>query len=254
MIYKSGAWLACTARTAGWAVLHIADDAIVDTAEYSAFVPSRSRLRRKLRAVEKAGVRIQRCLALDPLEAARLDAEWQVRNGGARGGSMGRYCPTYVSNQRVVGAYCGQTLVAFATFHVGEHDWCLDLMRQGPGAPDGVMHALVHHAIEEARAAGVVRVSLASIVACPNPASTFWRWAARQAVGLAGGTGLRQFKSSFAPRWVPRYAAAPTWLAMALGLADIARTIRAPAPLPQNNPSAAHHKDENYELASRKAA
>ncbi|APX11387.1 hypothetical protein BWR18_06620 [Tateyamaria omphalii] len=254
VVYKCGARLARMARQAGWAVLHIANDAIVDLADYDIASPSRGRLRRKLRAADRAGIIVRSNLLPDPDAAAQLDADWQARCGMARGGSMGRYCPDYVSRQWVVSAYSGNILVAFATFHRGSRDWCLDIMRHSDAAPDGTMQALVHHALQEAQAMGVTRVSLASVIACPDPARAAWRWAAERAMLHAGGTGLRQFKSAFAPRWVPRYAAAPSWFALALGLADIARSVRAPGPLPDANASAPHQEDENYELASPSAA
>ncbi|MBY5932665.1 DUF2156 domain-containing protein [Tateyamaria omphalii] len=254
LIYKSGARLAHVAQQARWAVLHIANDAVIDLADYDIDSPARRRLRRKLRAADKAGITLRSGVLPDARAAARLDIDWQARCGRARGGSMGRYCPEYVSEQWVVSAYSGNELIAFATFHRGARDWCLDIMRHGAAAPDGTMHALVHRALTEAQAIGVVRVSLASVIACPDPHRAIWRWAAERAVIQAGGTGLRQFKSAFAPRWVPRYAAAPTWAALALGLADVARTIRAPDPLPAANANPAHQEDENYELASRSVA
>ncbi|KIC48895.1 phosphatidylglycerol lysyltransferase domain-containing protein [Tateyamaria sp. ANG-S1] len=254
LIYKSGAPLAQVARRARWAVLHIANDAIVDLRAYDINTPDRRRLRRKLRAADKAGITVRSDRLPDADAAARIDADWQTQSGAARGGSMGRYCPEYIEKQWVVSAYSGETLVAFATFHRGPQDWCLDIMRQSAAAPDGTMHALVNHALEDAQAMGVARVSLASIIACPDPGRAIWRWAAARAVIHAGGTGLRQFKSAFAPRWVPRYAAAPNWVALALGLADIARTIRTPDPLPVANANTPHQEDENYELASPSAA
>ncbi|WP_299653085.1 phosphatidylglycerol lysyltransferase domain-containing protein [uncultured Tateyamaria sp.] len=254
LIYKSGARLAHAARRAQWAVLHIADDAIIDVKDYTLDVPARRRLRRKLRAVTSAGVTLRSGCAPPLKDAERLDAQWQAQCGSARGGSMGRYCPDYVSDQWVVSAYSDTELIGFASFHRGASDWCLDIMRHAPDAPDGTMHALVHHAIQDAHAEGFTRVSLASVIACPNGSSAFWRWAAQKALIAAGGSGLRQFKSAFAPRWVPRYAAAPTWLSMIIGMADIARVIRNPIPLAAPKTSPAHHQDENYELASHSAA
>ncbi|WP_299551332.1 phosphatidylglycerol lysyltransferase domain-containing protein [uncultured Tateyamaria sp.] len=258
VIYKSNQRLAQAARHSGWAVLRIADDAIVDLPHYQLDSPLRRRLRRKLRAARKAGVTVLSNAPLPRQAAAEVDARWQAHCGHARGGSMGRYCPYYVSEQWVMSAYSGEKLVGFVTFHRGAYDWCLDIIRYAPDAPDGTMHALVHQALLDAQSKGCTRVSLASVTACADPASAVWRWAAQVALRHAGGTGLRQFKSAFAPRWVPRYAAAPTWFGLALGLADIARTIRAPNPLParppETNANAAHQEDENYELASRSAA
>ncbi|GGX45954.1 hypothetical protein GCM10007385_11820 [Tateyamaria omphalii] len=258
MLYKSGPRLAQQARHAGWAVLHIADDAIVDLERYNIETPLRRRLRRKLRAAEKAGITLRSDAPLPHGAAAKIDAEWQKQCGKARGGSMGRYCPYYVSSQWVVSAYSGEDLIGFVSFHHGPRDWCLDIMRHGADAPDGTMHALVHRALLDARAMKCRQVSLASVTACPDPSSAFWRWAGQVALRHAGGTGLRQFKSAFAPRWIPRYAAAPTWAGLVLGLADIARTVRVPDPLPTtliaSNANAAHQEDENYELASRRVA
>ncbi|MEL7131276.1 MAG: phosphatidylglycerol lysyltransferase domain-containing protein [Pseudomonadota bacterium] len=254
MLYKSDARLAAVARRDGWAVLHIADDAIVDLAEYDEKVPARRRLRRKLRAACKAGVTICSNALPDASAAKRLDQIWQSNAGGARGGSMGRYCPHYTSNQWVVSAYSGRDLVAFVTLHRHRTEWCVDIMRHDTALADGVMHALVHQALLDARSKGARRVNLASIIACPDPSSRVWRALAQHAVSRAGGMGLRQFKSSFAPRWVPRYAAAPSWPGLALGLADLARVIRSPAPITGTDAKHLHHNDENYEVASRSAA
>ncbi|MEM8653723.1 MAG: phosphatidylglycerol lysyltransferase domain-containing protein [Pseudomonadota bacterium] len=254
LLYKSDARLAARARCAGWAVLHVADDAIVDLDRYDENAPTRRRLRRKLRAARKTDITLCSGTHPDAEAAAQLDRAWQSSSGPARGGSMGRYCPSYVSNQWVVSAYSGVDLVGFITLHRGPAEWCLDLMRHSDDVPDGVMHALVHQALTDARAHGVARVNLASIVACPDPTRGIWRGLARAAVTWAGGPGLRQFKSAFAPRWVPRYAAAPSWAGLVLGLADLARVIRKPAPLAPVDTNPAHHDDENYELASHKAA
>jgi phosphatidylglycerol lysyltransferase len=81
----------------------------------------------------------------------------------------------------------------------------------------------------------------------------FFRWAAQVAVTKAGGTGLRQFKSAFSPRWSARYAAAPNPIALAVGLADIAREVHCPAPIDltaAKNIPEIHNNDENYVLAS----
>ena len=74
------------------------------------------------------------------------------------------------------------------------------------------------------------------------------------AVAKAGGPGLRQFKSAFAPRWVPRYAAAPGPIRLAICLADIAREVHNPPPLSKQTASSAHVFDENYELDLRNRA
>ncbi|WP_415403039.1 phosphatidylglycerol lysyltransferase domain-containing protein [Tateyamaria sp. SN3-11] len=253
-VYKCRARLGASARERGWRVIHMADEAHIDLAEYTLDTPDRRTLRRKLRAADKARVLIRTGPPLPPAAMARVDRAWQALHGRAKGGSMGRYCPDYVKNQWVGCAYVDGHLVAFATAHRGQDEWCLDIMRHDRNVPDGTMHALVHAGVMAARNAGATTFSLAATPACPDPASRFWRWAAVKVSAHSGSLGLRQFKSSFAPRWVPLYSAARSWGALALTLADIARAIHAPRPLPRANANAPHDIVENYEVASQDAA
>lgn len=254
LIYKCSARLATAAREAGWSVLHLADDAIVDLPLYDRDIPARRTLRRKLRAAGRAQLRIV-CHNPPPIEAmAELDCCWQQRNGPARGGSMGRLSADYIQNQWVACAYQGAALVAFVTAHKGSRDWCLDIMRSAPDTPDGTMHALVDAAICAARTAGARSFCLAATPACPDPYSPFWRWVARAVVTRSGGPGLRQFKSAFAPRWSARYAAAPNGPQLLLGLADLTQEILEPRPLPAPKSNKPHYLNEEYELDSRRPA
>lgn len=88
----------------------------------------------------------------------------------------------------------------------GRHRTCLYLValtrldiRHTSTLPDGTMHSLVRSAITKAKELGIEHLSLAATPACPYPSSRFFRWATRRAVRKAGGAGLRQFKSTFAP-------------------------------------------------------
>ncbi|MBM2290951.1 DUF2156 domain-containing protein [Sulfitobacter pseudonitzschiae] len=249
--YKCTARTAVVARRSGWAVLHIADEAVIDTVSYDISRPAYRRLRRKLRSAEKAGVDICQPVHLPLAEMARVDAAWQASHGTARGGTMGRFEARYVSAQHCVLAYVRGRLVGFVTFHTGAQDWCLDLVRHVDDLPDGTMFALTDAAIGQARAAGIAQVSLAATPACPAPASAMWRWVGLRMVRHGGGTGLRQYKSAFAPDWRPRYATAPSWAALTLALADITRAVHRPDPALS---AAAHDGDENYEVASRRAS
>lgn len=254
LLYKIGARQASAARMTGWSVLHLADDALIDTAGYTSDIPARRTLRRKMRAAEKAGITFAPLGTLSPASLAAVDADWCQRNGPARGGTMGRFCPDYLATQRVFVARRNGEIVAFASFFASNTEWALDLMRQTVDAPDGTMHSLVHQAILAARSEGVGLLSLAATPACPDPGSRIWRWLSMQVVARAGGPGLRQFKSAFAPRWVPRYAAAPGPLRLAIGLADVAREVHTPRPVLRPNSDDIHDLHENYELASRKRA
>ncbi|SPH21112.1 Phosphatidylglycerol lysyltransferase [Ascidiaceihabitans donghaensis] len=257
-IYKCNSKTALIARATGWAVMHISDDALLTPALFNLDTPARRGLRRKLRAAQKSGVMIQSATNPPWTQMAHVDAAWQTAHGSARGGTMGRFCPDYLSDHFIALAFCDDDLVAFATFQRCKYEWCLDVMRHTGRMPDGTMHALVTHAVQAAASAQIARVSLAATPACPDPSRAMFRWAAKIAVTRAGGPGLRQFKSAFAPSWQPRYAAAQNQPSLLFGLADIAREVHHPVQIEPAFPRAAihnfHNVDENYELASQHAS
>ncbi|MEO9897604.1 MAG: phosphatidylglycerol lysyltransferase domain-containing protein [Paracoccaceae bacterium] len=252
--YKCSSRCALIARGEGWSILHVADDALIKTQTYSLNTPSRRTLRRKLRSIEKAGVQIVPIEIVSTSELEHIDAEWSARLGPARGGTMGRYSPEYLKCQFALAAKVDGKAVAFVSFFTSQNEWTLDLMRQTEDAPAGVMHALVHDCIETAKAHGIPSVSLAATPACPDPSSAVWRHIAGQVVERAGGPGLRQFKSAFAPNWHPRYAAAPNSIKLAVGLVDIAREIHNPRPIKASSLNDIHDLHEYYEFDSRRRA
>lgn len=257
LMYKCSAASASAARRFGWSVLHISDDALLNPKTYNIQSPALRRLRRKLRSVEKSGVTITWTGERPWSDMARIDAQWQMKNGAARGGTMGRFERGYLEDHFIARAYINGTLCAFASFQCSTQEWCLDVMRHDEAMPDGTMHALVHQAVLCAAQANIPQLSLAAVPACPDPNSPMFRWLARVAIKKAGGTGLRQFKSAFAPSWTPRYAAAPSRMGLTLALLDITREVHNPAPLTAVTPTIPHqihNSDENYALASRRAS
>ncbi len=252
VFYKLTARTAAEIRRAGWNVMHMADEAVLPLAQYRTDMPARRTLRRKLRHAERAGLRITAWNASQDL--GPVDDAWQALHERARGGTMGRYCPAYIAGQAVYCATMHGEICGFVTFHTGPEEWTLDLMRHTQNAPDGTMHLLVHHAVLQAKTRAVTSVCLAAITACPNPYSRFFRFAARIAARRAGGPGLRQFKSSFAPNWRPVYMAAPGPIGLTLAALDIAMNVNRPTPLPEIDSYDPHNQDENNEFASRVAS
>lgn len=227
LFYKIGARQALAARRAGMAVLRIASEAVIQPAAHSTEGPRHAGLRRKLRHAGKAGIVVrERQLDLElAIEMAGLARVWARAHGGERGLTTGRWGVTYVSGQRLfVAQDATGRLQAFATFHACEREWVLDLIRFGKTVPDGTLYLIVQTALMQAKAEGVARFSLAAV-----PTESF---------GLEGmlgrrlrpfsqrARGLYQFKSTFAPTWEPRYAAAPGWLGLLGGLLLLARAIR----------------------------
>ncbi|MBR9842400.1 MAG: DUF2156 domain-containing protein [Rhodobacteraceae bacterium] len=224
--YKITARHAAHARRAGWAVLHVADEAMIATARHDLQGSAYRQLRRKLRHADSAGLRIERATALPLSDMAAVSAAWEAAHGGARGLSMGRFDPAYLRDQTVFLAFQGDHLIGFISLHRASHEWCLDLMRALPDAPDGTMHALVHAAILAARVAKVETLCLAAVPATAPRAGRFETRLRALTDRAAGGAGLRQFKASFAPRWQPLYMAAPTGAQLLLAACDLARAIR----------------------------
>lgn len=232
VVYKASPRVAVMARQAGLAVLPLAREAWLDPTSFALEAPERAALRRKLRKAASAGVRAG-CEGVGP-ELAQLNADWASARGGEQGFSMGRYEPGYLAGQRVYVARQGLRPVGFASFHVTDAGWALDLLRPHPEAPDGTGHLLMAAALADAARAGVRRLSLAAV---PEPAFDEGRGRVlallmRVFPGSArAARGLWQFKQAFAPRWERLYLIAPGFAAMALAGWDIRRAVTQPGPL-----------------------
>ncbi|UTS80332.1 phosphatidylglycerol lysyltransferase domain-containing protein [Phaeobacter piscinae] len=219
-LYKCTARDAAMCRRAQWRVLRIAQEAVLLPEKFSESGSSRRQLRRKLRQAEKAEVRVLPAAPELPIEQmAQIDAAWQAAHGGANGTTMGRFQAEYLAQQQVFIAWHRERMVGFVSFHAIAREWCLDLVRLLPDAPDGTGHALIRVAIAEAAELQIPRLSLAAV---PDH---------RLAQRL--DPGLRRFKTCFAPRWEDRYVAAPSVLHLAIALGELLRLVHHPAPLPR---------------------
>ncbi|OIQ36820.1 MAG: hypothetical protein BM558_13465 [Roseobacter sp. MedPE-SW] len=239
--YKCSGRNALAARKAGWVVLRIAADAVVSPISFSEAGSSHRQLRRKLRHAEKAGISVRPAppnLPLDQMQA--LDQAWQKRHGGARGTTMGRFEANYLAGQRVFLAWQNKRIIGFISLHTASAEWCLDLIRICPDAPDGTGHILLRAAIAAAKTEEIPRLSLAAV---PDH-----RYAARM------DPGLRRFKACFAPQWQPRYMTCPSWFDMTIAGFELYRLIHRPGPvlpaapgaeLNENRPPAASALDED---------
>lgn len=228
LVYKCTSRQAVQARSSGWQVARVADEAVIAPGTFSLDGPCHRQLRRKLRQASKAGVTVSSPQDLPLACMAGLDAAWKKTHGLARGLSTGRFAPSYVAHQRVYCAWAGGKLIAFATFHCNHHEMCLDLMRHGPGLPDGTMHLLICSAIDDARQDGIP-LSLAAMPAIVSGEHRFLSHIRSHIARRSGGDGLTRFKESFAPRRVPLYMAAPSRASLILGAIDLALAMRRPA-------------------------
>ena len=225
--YKCSARIASKARQSGFTVLPIAREAWLDPCNFSTDTPRHRQLRRKLRKANAAGLTTEHASTLPIAEMARISSDWVARSGGERGFSMGVFTADYVRTQRCYLAMQNNVMVGFVTFNTCKSEWSLDLMRQSADAPDGTMYALLAHAIEDAKQAELPRLSMASI-----PYDHRNEYLRKCVDAASGGSGLRQFKSAFAPNWQTLYMAAPSRLSFCICAIDIAREITNKQPKP----------------------
>lgn len=223
-IYKSNARVAAQARRKTWVSVHCANEAVLHPCSYDLRHPRRAGLRRKLRRAEAFGVSVTRAgQDIDWPAMGTIAAQWARVHRGERGFSMGRYARDYVAGQRIYLAWQNGAMIAFITLHETDGEWTLDLMRHGDKIADGTMHLLVNSAIEDAKALGIARLSLAAV-----PQSAFWRLPKALTRFVKTGQGLRQFKEAFAPKWEGRYLSAPHRPALILAACSIALAIAHP--------------------------
>ena len=216
--YKCTPRVALAARRSGWRLLRIAQEAVLNPMTFTEAGSDKRQLRRKLRNAEKSGIVVRDAAdALPMSQLARVDRDWHDNHGNAHGTTMGRFEPNYLKGQQVLVAWQEGIIIGFVSFHVSDQEWCLDLIRMGPDAPDGTGHAMIRTAIASAAEENITRLSLAAV---PDH-----RYADRVE------RGLRRFKACFAPYWQPLYMAAPTWGAMAICLAEMIRLVHRPSPI-----------------------
>ncbi len=244
VLYKAGPREASAARSIGWRVVKIADEAIIDPRTWSLEGPTRRQLRRHLRHAAQAGIKIDGPRHALPLtEMAEVNAAWARKNGRERGFSMGRFAPDLPAQQRVFLAYWHNRLVAFASFHTSAQDWTLDLVRHVENIPDGTMHLLLTSAIETSRTEDIRRFSLAAV---PAPGPEFARFI--PASRLA--PGLRRFKQSFAPQWEPRYLCGNGFFALTRAALTITAAVHHPEPPPLRRHSYGTQTEIRFELTT----
>ncbi|MBT2132176.1 phosphatidylglycerol lysyltransferase domain-containing protein [Aliiroseovarius lamellibrachiae] len=229
-LYKIGGRMAAIARNAHWVTLPVAREAWISPQIFSTDGSSRRQLRRKLRHAEKSGVYVKVGGANLPLlEMARISDDWRRARGAERGFSMGVWRPDTLPHSQIYLAYQNDNLVGFITLHKNAREYGLDLMRMKEDTPDGTMHLLVSFAIEHAAKQGCKRLSLAAVPLGPKPGEPkIFHYLRHTLDKISGASGLRQFKTSFAPNWETLYVSAPTRLGLLLGALDVTREISRP--------------------------
>ncbi|KAB7763835.1 bifunctional lysylphosphatidylglycerol flippase/synthetase MprF [Xanthomonas maliensis] len=170
---------------------------------------------------------------LPQLEA--VSEQWlEEKAGEEKGFSLGSFDGDYLRRFPLAVAEAEGQIVAFSNV------WCapaggelsVDLMRHSNQAPKGTMDFLFIELFLWGAANGYTRFSLGmaplSGLAEHRLAGRWNRFAglvARHGERFYGFSGLRRFKSKFAPTWRPRYLVAPGGMHLPAALLDVTRLI-----------------------------
>ncbi|MBP0482030.1 phosphatidylglycerol lysyltransferase domain-containing protein [Sagittula salina] len=218
-LYKLTDRDAVVARAQGWHVAPFAVEAVIDPRRHDLTGPGHRQLRRFLRKAENAGLSFGPITAPDWERMTEIHCAWEDSHGTERGLTMGRFCPLYLRDKPLFGAWLDGRLVAYTSWLEAPGTLSLDVMRHEADLPQGCMHGLIQTVIGHARTNGLTNVSLAAL---PHPSLPG---------RIADCAGLARFKTSFAPQWRPLYIGAGNPLALAICAADIRLGILRPAPL-----------------------
>ncbi|WP_386338213.1 bifunctional lysylphosphatidylglycerol flippase/synthetase MprF [Xanthomonas citri pv. citri] len=168
---------------------------------------------------------------------AEVSEQWlEEKSGEEKGFSLGSFDADYLRRFPVAVAEAEGQIVAFANvwWAPAGGELSVDLMRHSAQAPKGTMDFLFIELFLWGQANGYTRFSLGmaplSGLAEHRLAGRWNRFAslvARHGERFYGFSGLRRFKSKFAPTWRPRYLVAPGGMHLPAALLDVTRLISA---------------------------
>ncbi|WMJ70046.1 bifunctional lysylphosphatidylglycerol flippase/synthetase MprF [Stenotrophomonas sp. 24(2023)] len=223
----------------GLGLVKLGEEAMVPLQDFTLEGRDRADLRQAWNRGKRSGlsfrvVQPQDVPAIIPQLQAISDAWLEDKAGDEKGFSLGSFDPTYLSRFPVAVVEAEGRPVAFANLWQAPAatELSVDLMRHLDDAPKGTMDFLFIELFLWGRDQGYTRFSLGmaplSGLAEHRLAGRWNRLAgllARHGERFYGFSGLRRFKSKFAPQWRPRYLAAPGGMHLPAALLDATRLI-----------------------------
>ena len=223
----------------GLTLLKIGEEARVRLEDFSLEGGSRKWMRKMLRRVEEEGcafeivpqVRVESVL---PEMRAISDAWLAEKKTREKGFSLGFFAEEYVRRFPVAVVKRGERIVAFANIwtSAGNEELSVDLMRQTPDAPSGVMDFMFVNLMlwGQSETYRWFNLGMAPLAGLENR-SLAPMWNRVGAVTYRFGEnfynfqGLRQYKDKFDPTWEPMYLASPGGLVLPRILTNLATLI-----------------------------
>ena len=223
----------------GLTLIKIGEEGKVALATWSLEGSARSRQRRTLRSVERAGFTFEIVSAVDvpPLlpELGRVSDVWLAsKHTREKGFSLGLFDEQYVRRFPVAIVRSDRGIDAFATLWLSgtRQELSLDLMRYAPGAPHGIMEYVITKLMLWGKAQGYAgfNLGMAPLSGLESRAlAPLWSrcgaLAFRHGEHFYNFRGLRQYKEQFGPAWEPRFLAVPGWLALPRVLSNLTALI-----------------------------
>ena len=223
----------------GLGLVKLGEEAIVSLHDFGLEGRERADLRQAWNRGKRSGLSfrvapVEEIPGLLPRLHAISNAWLEDKAGDEKGFSLGSFDPDYLVRFPVALVEAEGQIVAFANLWQAPAgaELSVDLMRHVNEAPKGTMDFLFIELFLWGRAQGYARFSLGmaplSGLAQHRLAGRWNRLAgllARHGERFYGFSGLRRFKSKFAPQWRPRYLAAPGGMHLPAALLDATRLI-----------------------------
>ena len=209
-------------RAAGFHLLKIGEDAIIETQTFTLAGKAMANVRSSAKRAEKDGIRVvfsqgpvQDKNALEQMK--QISRTWLACKGGSeKGFSMGHFDPDGDAEQVYALAIDpSQNVQAFVSFVpiYGRNGWGLDLMRRADHTTPGTMELLLVRSIAYLKEKGAERISLglAPLGQTPQADGTLLESRidslTRSFGEPAQSQSLFSFKKKFQPQWECRYLA-----------------------------------------------
>jgi phosphatidylglycerol lysyltransferase len=206
----------------GFTLFKLGEEAIIDLEGFRLEGKRFKPLRNTRHQIERSGIVLR---VLEPSEVSRRieelravsDAWLRTRHVAEKRFSVGFFHEPYLRRfPCAVAEGPNEEILAFASLLPGPPggEASIDLMRYRPGAPEGVMDALLLAVFDWAKAAGYRRFNLGMAPLATvgeSRRAPLWERAVRLVYRhgeyFYNFRGLRQYKDKFHPTWEPRYLA-----------------------------------------------
>jgi len=208
----------------GLTLQKIGEQARVPLETFTLVGSDRKWMRQVLRRVEAGGCAFE---IIDPTphmeELRAISESWLAeKKTREKGFSLGFFAEQYIRRCPVAVVRRGDQIVAFSNLWEGAgEEVSVDLMRQIPGAPNGVMDYMFINLIlwSQSRGNRWFNLGMAPLSGLEDRAlGTLWNrvgsLAYRFGENFYNFQGLRQYKEKFDPTWEPMYLASPGGLAL----------------------------------------